>query len=170
MLKIKIDIDDVRKHRTVEAAIHAQCGEDSDHAAGVVGSSFSTSGPGPGWSRTHDECDFARRALSEGAQGYIDATDGRVATLEEADEDDDTQDCITDGSGDPTLYHIVWSEGSEIELVCPSEADALDNPAALAEMAKNLEVHAKKSDIKAWKKLIASIRETSEALDDIDIE
>lgn len=167
---IKLDINDVRKHGSVSAAILAYCTDDSDYASGTVGPAFSTSGPGPGWSQTHGASDFARRALGEGAQGYIDASDGRMATLEEADEDDDEDDCITDGSGDVTLYRIVWSDGSEVELICPSAEEATDEPKALAAMLSELPTHAPQSDLKAWRKLVTSLRETVELIVDFDLD
>lgn len=105
-------------NNSVAAAIEAKALKSDSIASGIIGPSFSTSGPGPGWSKNHDASDFARRALSldYGADSYIDSDDGREATLKEG--------------------KLVWTDNSVIELQTPSLDEALEAPAAYEEMAK----------------------------------
>lgn len=80
---LSVDLSDVVKHGSVEQAIIALCEESDDTSSGVIGPSFSTSGPGSGWSKQHDASDYAARALDVGygALYYIDAADGRRAKM-----------------------------------------------------------------------------------------
>lgn len=151
---MKIDLHDVRSaDNSVSQAIEKFCSESDEVASGVIGPSFSASGPGPGWSRQHDACDFAARALADdfGARSYVDSADGREATL--------------DDEGD-----VVWSDESVVELVVPDEDDALAHPEALAAMVGALRTHSAESDIPAWEKLVGSIRAAADALSGLEVE
>lgn len=116
---MKISIHNVAEHGTITAVIEAIAKEHDTIASGIIGPSFATSGPGPGWSRQYDVSDYAKRALADdyGAGSYIDSEDGREATLDE------------DGE-------IEWTEESVIELEIPSLDEALEYPEAYQEMAK----------------------------------
>lgn len=151
---LTIDINDVLSAGSVEAAIHAWCERDRETSSGVIGPEFSTSGPGPGWSKTHDSHDFASRALdgSYGALYYVDAEDGRMAQL-----DDDGK--------------IEWTEESVVRLECPSVEDALQSPGETAEMAEAvIQYHSPESDMAEWAQLIRAVRAAAEALEDIDLD
>ena len=137
MKKITIDIEDVQAAGSVAGAIRAWADESDEVASGVVGPSFSTSGPGSGWSKNCDEHDYARRALSEdyGAAYYVDEHDGRVATLDEAGE-------------------VTWTKDSQVVMVAPDEDDARKYPEAVREMAEAVRVyHHAASDAAAWEAL-----------------
>lgn len=84
---ITIKLSDIEYHESVSAAIDAVCEKSDRVASGTIGSSFSTSGPGYGWSIQHEAEDYARRALDDeyGAEGYIDSSDGRMATIEDGE-------------------------------------------------------------------------------------
>lgn len=151
-MSIKIDLSDVVAAGSVESAILAFAENSDEYASGTIGSSFSTSGPGAGWSKTHDSSDFAERALDDeyGALYYVDSEDGRVASK--------------DADGD-----ITWSDESEIELVCPEIEDAIESPKEAAEMAQAvIDTHGAESDKDDWRKLVKAIKEAAEAFDDID--
>lgn len=152
MKEIKIAIDDVISAGSVKGAILAWAENSDEVASGVVGPSFSCSGPGSGWQVNHDEEDYAKMALGDdyGAMAYVDSEDGRVATL-----DDDGE--------------VVWSEVSEVVLVVPDESDALRHPEALAQMAAALVTYGTDNDVRAWIPLIDSIRMAAEKLDGIDL-
>lgn len=152
MKEIKIDIDDVRAAGSVSAAILAWADNSDEVASGVVGPSFSCSGPGSGWQRNHDETDYAARALGDdyGAVAYVDAYDGRVATLDE-------------GGG------VTWSDDSEVVLDVPDGSDALRHPEALAQMAAALDTHSHSSDCAAWRDLVESILAAAEKLEGIEV-
>ena len=159
---VTLDLDDVRRAGSVRAAILEWAEGSDDTASGVIGPEFSTSGPGPGWSKAHDESDFARRALSPdyGALYYIDADDGRLA--ERADGMIDTDD-------EPG--EVEWTSESVVRLECPSVEDAVEHPAVVAEMAQAvIDYHGAESDREDWRKLIVSIREAAEALEDIGVD
>lgn len=151
---MKIDLQDVRRaDNSVSRAIEQICSESCSAASGVIGPSFATSGPGPGWSRNYDASDYAARALADdyGACSYVDSHDGREATLAD------------DGE-------VVWSDESIVELVVPAEDDALAHPEALAAMVSALRTHSAESDIRAWKKLVESVRAASDALSGLEVE
>lgn len=65
----------------VEKAIIDACTEGDYYASGNDGPTFHGSGPGAGWSRECNSTDFAQYALSNGAEYYLDASDGRSAWL-----------------------------------------------------------------------------------------
>lgn len=138
-MTISIDISDVSSAGSIDAALIAYCDRDGcTTACGVIGPSFATSGPGPGWTIQYDACHYAALALSDeyGATEYLDLSDGRLAT---------------GGYGED----IEWSDGSVVELVAPSIADALANPTVAREMAEAaLDVHAARSDTAAWKRIL----------------
>lgn len=95
----------------IQEAIIAAC-ESSDYlASGTVGPSFACSGPGSGWQRNFGASDYAERALSDevGAAGYVDASDGRLATL--------------DDEGD-----VVWTDDSVVYLIAPTAEETDDDP------------------------------------------
>lgn len=123
-IKIQLTIKDIIRSETIESAIVDYCKEDHAIASGVIGSSFSTSGPGGGWSRQHSVSDYARRALSDeyGACYYVDSSDGTMATLE--DEDDEDSD-------------IVWTDESVVSIELPSIEDCIHHPRAWREIKKN---------------------------------
>ena len=102
---MKISIQDILDHGGIPSAIEAIASEHDSIASGVIGPSFATSGPGPGWSQDFGCNDYAARALADdyGACSYIDSADGREATLDEADD-------------------VVWSDESVVELIAPSES------------------------------------------------
>lgn len=112
---MKISIHTISKINvtTIAAAIEAIAAEHDTIASGVIGPSFSTSGPGSGWSKQHDCHDYARRALSAdyGAVSYIDSSDGREATMNDDEE-------------------LEWSDESVVEIELPSVEEALEDPAA----------------------------------------
>jgi hypothetical protein len=169
---VTIDLGDVARAGSVEAALHAWCRESDSTSSGVVGPSFSTSGPGPGWSVQHDETDFAQRAMREGAQYYLDAADGRLISaeyVEDEDEDEDEDETLTDLGG--CKFRVGdWSDDSVVRIECPSIEDAIEAPERVAEMAQAvIDHHAAKSDCGAWQKLIESIRGAAEALEQIDL-
>lgn len=130
---MKITLAHIVEHGSISAAIEALCKESDTVASGVIGSSFSTSGPGSGWQRNYDTSDYADRALADdyGSTSYIDSSDGREAEL---DEDGD----------------VEWSDESVIELECPSLEDAMDNREAVQIMLDGLSVHAEETDLDAW--------------------
>lgn len=166
---LSIDIGDVANHGTVEAAIAAWCEESDTTSTGVIGSSFSTSGPGPGWSMNHGVNDYAQRAMEGGAKYYIDAEDGRMKTAEWISEDDATED--DDRDMNACAFRVgEWSDESVIELVCPDIGDVLENKEAFAEMVKSLRRHHAESNVAAWKKLVAEIRELAEEVDGVDLD
>lgn len=115
--RITLSIGYVRTSRTVRAAILSVCDSSDYLASGVIGPSFSTSGPGSGWQRQHGSNDYARRALDDdyGARGYVDADDGRLATLGE------------DGE-------VEWTEGSIVHARVPDRDEVDDHPDAAREM------------------------------------
>lgn len=96
---------------SIAEAIEEIAREHDSIASGIIGPSFSTSGPGSGWSKQHDCHDYARRALigDYGACSYIDSSNGREATLNDDEE-------------------IEWSEESVVEIELPSIEEALRNP------------------------------------------
>ena len=114
---MEISIDTLGKlyATTLAEAIEEICEESDTVASGVIGSAFSTSGPGSGWTCHHDVSDFARRALDGeyGACSYIDSADGREAELNK--------------DGD-----LVWSDESVVEIILPTVEEAVDNPAKAA--------------------------------------
>lgn len=134
---MKITIEQVAENgNSVSSAIEAACKDHDSIASGVIGPSFATSGPGPGWSRQYDVSDYAERALSGdyGASSYIDSSDGREATLGE------------DGE-------LEWSDESVIELVCPSLEEAMENKEAYEAMLSTLTIHCDQTDLDAWETL-----------------
>lgn len=154
---LTIDLDDVCRAGSVREAISTWCDDSDDTSCGVVGPAFSTSGPGPGWSKQHDEHDFARRAMEEGAIYYLDLDDGRLASAPEWTDD------MYDGQD------IEWTDESVVCIACPDIEDAIERPALVAEMAQAvIDYHGPESDRDAWKKLIEQIREAAKALEDID--
>jgi len=161
-----IDLDDVVAAGSVSAAIE-QWAKDSDTtSSGVMGSAFSTSGPGSGWSRTHSADDFASAAFAGGALYYIDSSDGRLKGVEEADENDEGAECDAGG-----CYYTEgdWSDESEVRLEVPEIEDAIEHPSEAAAMAKAvIDYHSHRSDTAEWKQLIEQIRDAADAFDGID--
>lgn len=155
---IVIDLSDVEKHGGVNNALKAYCEESETTSCGVVGPAFTTSGPGPGWSRYHDESDFASRAMEGGALYYLDLDDGRIA-FAPAWEDD-----LYDGQ------EIVWTSESMVRIECPDMADAARCPDPIADMARAvIDTHGPLSDRAAWAKLIREMRAIGGAVPRIDI-
>lgn len=173
---LTIDLADVQRAGGVPQAIAAWCDESDDTSCGVIGPSFSTSGPGPGWSIQHDESDFAARAVEGGALYYIDIDDGRMIAAEEVSEDEQDED----GEWPADVIHDLggthsrlgdWSDNSVVRVECPSIDDALEHPAIVAEMAQAvIDHHHVESDCGEWRMLIESIRNAAEALEDIDVD
>jgi hypothetical protein len=96
-MNLEITLSMIDAHLSIQDAIEAACEDHDILASGIVGSSFETSGPGAGWLRQHDAADSAARALEDGAIGYIDSSDGRLATMEDGE--------------------LVWSEETVVEVV-----------------------------------------------------
>ena len=100
--QFRISIGEVNEHGSVAAAIAAvvseKCGEVmlADSSA-MGGQTFATSGPGPGWTKRFDVCDYARAAITEDVahsgckpseSSVIDPEDGRIGHgVDEFDED-----------------------------------------------------------------------------------
>lgn len=162
MITIKLDFEDVLRHGGVRQAIEAYCENSDEVACGVVGTAFSTSGPGSGWSVNHGATDFAARAIDpdHGALYYLDVDDGRLATAAHGYDDD--------GSWDG---EVSWSDDSVVCLECP-DWDEIDTPSRIAvavEMAKAVrDTHGAESDGKAWAELVRRIKDAAEAFVDID--
>lgn len=173
---VSIDLDDVRAAGSVERALEAWCERSETTSCGVVGPSFSTSGPGSGWSVNHDENDYARRAVEEGALYYLDCDDGKLVSAEEVDEGEKDEngewpdDVIHDLGGTHSRLSR-WSEESVVEVICPSIEDAIQCPALVAQMAKSVaSFHGAMSDKAAWRSLVQQIRDAAESLEDIDLD
>ncbi len=154
---VVIGLDDVVRHGGVRQAIAAWCEESDSTACGIIGPSFSTSGPGPGWSIQHDRQDYAARALSNGEYGgalyYLDADSGRLAQLE-GDEDDEDRE-------------IAWTDESVVCLDLPSLSDALECLTEVAEMAAAVrDHHSAESDTDKWDRLavISDAKSDADAL------
>ena len=96
---------------SISTMIEEYAKESDSVASGVIGPSFSCSGPGSGWQKHHDVNDYAERALSDdyGALSYIDSSDGREATLEDGE--------------------VVWSAESVVEIELPTVEQALEDMA-----------------------------------------
>jgi len=154
---IVIDLSDVQRHGSVDVALEAYCEASDTTSCGVVGPSFATSGPGPGWSRNHDESDFAARAMEGGALYYLDIDDGRIAYCPTWEDD------LYDGQ------EIVWTSESMVRIECPDIAEAMEHPAMVAEMAQAvIDTHGPLSDRAAWAKLIREMRAIGGAVSRID--
>lgn len=163
----KIDISDVAKAGSVPHAILAWAKESDTVASGVVGSSFSTSGPGVGWSHDHTTAEYAICALDGGALAYVDCDDGRVIESISPDEADEGSDVLTDMQG---CEYVVgeWSSSSRVRLECPDEEDAIANPVAFAQMLDCvLGVHGPCSAVDEWKNLARAIMECSDCIRDV---
>lgn len=176
---LTINIHDVWNAGSVRSAIHEWCDQSDDTCSGIVGPSFSTSGPGPGWSTNHTASDYARRALCEGALYYVDADNGRLASRDTVDLDD--EECDDDGEPtDPDIcydhddgeyFRIEWSDASVVCIECPTIEEAIEHPDVAAEMAQAvIDTHGPASDKAAWRKLIIAIREAAEAVADVDVD
>lgn len=167
---VQIDLYDVIAAGSVNEALQKWCGKSDHTSCGVVGPSFSTSGPGSGWSVQHDEDDFALRAMVEGAVYYLDTTTGRLIEAESAEDAEWGEDGVHRDMGGGLFRVGDWSAESAVEIVCPDADDAIESPAALAEMARSvIDYHHAASDCAAWRKLIAEIRDTAEALENLDL-
>lgn len=118
---VKIDLRDVVNAGGVSEAIVAWANDSDTTSSGVIGSTFSCSGPGSGWQKNHDASDYAERALEEsyGALYYIDADDGRLASMT----DDATEYAIVDASGE-YLSTGERSPASDEALTWESESEA----------------------------------------------
>lgn len=150
---VVINLSDVVAAGGVRQAIEAFCEQSDTVSCGVIGQSFATSGPGPGWSKNFGANDFASRAFEGGALAYIDADDGRVKR--------DLGGCYyTEGE---------WSDESEVYVECPDIEDAMEHPEFAAEMAESvIDHHHALSDVSAWKGLIEQIQAAADAFEDID--
>jgi hypothetical protein len=136
---ITLTISDISASGSIAAAIIAACKESDYLSSGIVGPSFSTSGPGSGWSKQHTADDYASRALSDdhGAAGYV-ADDGRLATL--------------DADGE-----VEWSDESVVTLESPTVADVDESLDAVRQMVAAIdsghctaEHPSDWDDIRAW--------------------
>ena len=107
-MNLEITLSMIEIHGSIADAIEAACDGHDTLTSGVVGSSFSTSGPGAGWLAQHDVTDYAERALEgeDGACGYIDSSDGRLATLDDGE--------------------IVWTEETVVEVIDDLEEVSVD--------------------------------------------
>jgi len=142
---LSINIHYVRTAGSVSAAIVAAVEKTDTIACGVQGRPYNGDDA---------EIVYARRALEgeDGMMFYIDEGTGLVATLEEGESADDSE--------------LSWSLYSVVELVVPSEEDALLYPAALGQMVRALETHGHRSKALAWEDLIKDIRAAAEELAD----
>jgi hypothetical protein len=181
-----IDLDDVRRAGGVYAALLKWAEASDTTSAGTVGPEFSTSGPGNGWSVTHDANDFARRAFEGGALYYLDESDGRLASAVRVEQvepaegeagywtgDDGEEygpdDVTHDGSGGWVLIDPEWSDESVVRLEVPDIEDAIEYPEIVAEMVRAvIDRHGSASDRAGWKKLVEDIKSAAESLDGID--
>lgn len=163
-----IDISDVAKAGSVSEAIFAWAKESDSVVSAVVGSSFSTSGPGNGWTIEHTTSNYAVRALSEGATAYVNEVNGRVLeSFHPTEVDDEEREIMTDCQGCEYVQG-EWSELSMVRLECPDEEDAIANPAAFAQMLQGvIDYHAPCSDLAAWKKLAIAIMECADQIADL---
>jgi len=174
--KITINLDDVVRAGGVVQALHAWCDASDDTASGVVGPTFSTSGPGSGWTRRHDAADYAQRAMEEGALYYLDADDGRLIeaeTVGDEERDEDGEWPLDTFAGmDGGRYRLGdWSADSVVCLICPTAEASIEHPRETADMAQAvIDYHAAASDPAAWRRLIESIRTAADALADIDLD
>jgi hypothetical protein len=174
--RITINIDDVRLAGSVPAAIETECDASDTIASGIVGPSFSTSGPGAGWSKNHGPNDYAIRAMEEGAEHYIDIEDGlmrSVVPIDEAEARDEDGDIMDDTYCSEGVYFRVgdWTEESVVRVECPDIDDALKYPEIAAQMARSVaDHHYAESDRQAWKSLVAGIRKLSEAFADMSLD
>lgn len=137
---MNISITTLRKlsATSIADAIEKIAKEHDSIASGIIGPSFATSGPGPGWSRQYGAADYAKRALADdfGAGSYIDSSDGREATL---DDDGDAE----------------WSDESVVEIETPSLEDALENPDEFAILAKDAASYG--ADKEEWEALVEKV-------------
>lgn len=138
-MKMKISINTLRKlsATSIADAIEKIAQEHDSIASGIIGPSFATSGPGPGWCKQYDVSDYAKRAMADdyGATSYIDSADGREATLND------------DGE-------VEWSDESVVEIEMPSVEEALENPDEFAILAKSAADYGGKEE---WEALIEKI-------------
>lgn len=163
---VVIDLDDVVSAGGVAEAIANWCENSDTTSCGVVGSSFSTSGPGNGWSVQHGPDDFALRAMIEGAMHYIDESDGRMCSAEPAEEDD--EDAYADMGGG-WFTKGSWSSASVVRLEVPDAEDVLAHPQEAAAMARAvIDCHGEESDRASWAVLVRSVKEAATAMRSID--
>lgn len=153
MKQIKINIDDVRNaNNSVSEAIEAWAENDDEVASGACGP------------RANEGVEYsAQYALGpyQGAAFYVDTDDGKMATLVESEHEE----------GEEYEDDVEWTDESQVRLEVPSEEDALMYPEALRAMALAVaDYHSAKSDTKAWRALLDSIRAAAEAVDGIEIE
>lgn len=150
---LKIDLQDVKNATdSVPIAIENACARRDSIASGEIGPTFTTSGPGPGWSIEYDETDYAERALKAGCSYYVSDTTGEAAFLDENGE-------------------LTWTDDSVVELKCPEIEDAIDYPESAAAMAREVIAHHHpESNCRKWRELIESIRVAAEAFFDIDLD
>lgn len=175
---LTLDLSDVRKAGTVEAAIEAWAAGSDTTSSGTIGSSFSTSGPGSGWSKNHDASDFSRRAFKEGALHYLDSKNGtlRSATSPTGEVIEDEDGDRTDEEGNTVLRDIGgcdyvvgdWSDESVVRIECPDMDDAMEYPETVALMAQAVIDHHDYESSVEWKALIRAMKEAAEAVEDID--
>jgi hypothetical protein len=169
MRDIRIDIDDVRRAGTVEAAIIAEAERLEISLAtpsAMGGQTSACSGPGSGWQRNVDADESAAAAIhtevAAGAQPHeaeaLDPEDGRVARGVDPDEGDEGDSCS-----------IEWDPGSVVEVVVPDDEEAILYPSQAAAMAQSvIDYHHASSDVRAWAMLIRRIRRAPRILDSID--
>lgn len=124
-MSIKLSINDLTPGESIAAAILHACAVDDEIASGTIGPSFACSGPGSGWQVDYDVTDYAERALSDseeygGALGYIDADDGRMASLDD------------DGN-------VEWTDESVVELTAPDDDEIDQDRELVALMLEALE-------------------------------
>lgn len=150
---MKISINTLRKlsATSIADAIEKIAQEHDSIASGIIGPSFATSAPGPGWSKQYDVSDYAKRALADdyGATSYIDSEDGREATLNDAGE-------------------IEWSDESVVEVELPSVEQALENPDEFAILARAAADFGNKEEWEALIEKIENYPTRQEALERID--
>lgn len=171
--EITIDLSDVVRHGSVEAAITAVVDEKDGEillatSRAMGGQTFATSGPGPGWSRQFSAADYAREAIltdvrmsgcDPSASSAIDPSDGRLA--HGVDPDD----------GAEYEGEIAWEDDSCVHVEVPDVDEAIEHPSLVAEMAQSvIDHHGPESDRAEWRNLVSILRDAAEAMEDIDLD
>lgn len=166
---LAIDLGDVRRAGGVPQAILAWSLESDTTGSGYrhTAESSHVAVKPDGWMPS-DPTSQARLSFEGGALHYIDPTDGRSVSAEPAEEGD--EEAYRDfGGGYFTIGE--WSAESEVRIECPDIEDAIEHPAIVAEMAREvIDHHGAESDLAAWKELILAIRGAAEAIEGIDVD
>ena len=144
--KVTIGLSDVMRVGSVQLAVVAAA------ECIAVGDAFVACGPLPD-EPVDDPNYLPRDALEDGAAGYVDSVTGRL--------------CVEIGpDGVP-----IWTPDSVVRVECPEIDQAILFPAQTAAMARSVVAHhGTRSDRKAWRDLLRSIRSAWTETWDIDME